>query len=84
MELLENEQILANDSILRTKYESLGEVRQARPAARFAKTPSQIVRPAPRLGEHTVEILLEAEYDKKEIQEFLNGNIARSNTTLND
>ena len=84
MELLENEQILANDSILRTKYESLGEVRQARPAARFAKTPSEIVRPAPRLGEHTVEILLEAEYDKKEIQEFLNGNIARSNTTVSD
>ena len=59
-------------------------MRQARPAARFAKTPSEIVRPAPRLGEHTVEILLEAEYDKKEIQEFLNGNIARSNTTVSD
>ncbi len=84
MELLENEQILANDSILRTKYESLGEVRQARPAARFTKTPSEIVRPAPRLGEHTEEILLQADYSKKEIQEILNGNIAISDITGSD
>ena len=75
MELLENEQILANDSILRTEYESLGEVRQARPAARFAKTSSEIVRPAPRLGEHSEEILLEAGYKKDDIQVFLKKNI---------
>jgi crotonobetainyl-CoA:carnitine CoA-transferase CaiB-like acyl-CoA transferase len=77
MELLKNEQILANDSILRTEYESLGEVRQARPAARFARTPSEIVRPAPRLGEHTEEILLDLEYSKEDIEEFLNKNIPR-------
>jgi crotonobetainyl-CoA:carnitine CoA-transferase CaiB-like acyl-CoA transferase len=37
----------------------LGRVRQARPAARFDRTPSRIRRPAPAIGEHTREILAE-------------------------
>ena len=78
MELLENEQILANDSILRTKYESLGEVRQARPAARFSETPSEIVRPAPRLGEHSEDILFEAGYKMTEIQAFLKEDVVKA------
>jgi crotonobetainyl-CoA:carnitine CoA-transferase CaiB-like acyl-CoA transferase len=78
MELLENEQILANDSILRTEYESLGEVRQARPAAQFTKTPSKIVRPAPRLGEHTEDILFKVGYKKNEIQTFLKEKIVKA------
>ena len=67
----------ANDSILRTKYESLGEVRQARPAARFSETPSEIVRPAPRLGEHSEDILFEAGYKMTEIQAFLKEDIVK-------
>ena len=70
MELLGNEQIISNDSILRTNYEGFGEVRQAKPAARFSETPSEISRPAPKLGEHTLEILSSIEYsdeDKKRL-----------------
>ncbi len=70
MELLGNEQIMSNDSILRTNYEGFGEVRQAKPAARFSETPSEISRPAPKLGEHTLEILSSIEYsdeDKKRL-----------------
>ena len=54
---MDHEQIIANQTILRDKYEEFGEVRQARPAAAFEKTPSQIIRPAPKLGEHGKEIL---------------------------
>ena len=67
MELLDNEQIIANESILRTTYESFGEVRQARPAARFTKTPSEISRPAPKLGEHGIEILKDLGYAEENI-----------------
>ena len=57
MELMQHEQILANDSIWRSQEDGFGEVRQARPAARFEDTPSEIVRPAPKLGQHGREIL---------------------------
>ena len=57
MELMNHEQIIANQTILREKYEGFGEVRQARPAAIFEGTHSKIKRPAPKLGEHSKEIL---------------------------
>ena len=57
MELMDHEQIIANQTILRDKYDGFGEVRQARPAALFEGTPSKIKRPAPKLGEHSKEIL---------------------------
>ena len=47
-------------------YEGFGEVRQARPAATFEKTPSQITRPAPKLGEHGKEILDNLDIDREE------------------
>ncbi len=57
MELMDHEQIIANQTILRENYGGFGEVRQARPAALFERTPSKIKRPAPKLGEHSKEIL---------------------------
>ena len=73
MELMEHEQIIANQTILRNKYEGFGEVRQARPAALFEGTPSKIKRPAPKLGEHSKEILdhlgISEEAQNKMIQE---------------
>ncbi len=57
MELMNHEQIIQNQTILRQDYEGFGEVRQARPAAHFEDTPSEISRPAPKLGEHGEEIL---------------------------
>ena len=37
MELMDHDQILANESINKTSYEGFGEVRQARPAARLTR-----------------------------------------------
>ena len=62
MDLMGHEQVLANESIWIQDYKGFGEVRQARPAARFDKTPSEIARPAPKLGEHGQEILTELGY----------------------
>ena len=73
MELMNHEQIIENQTILRKEYEGFGEVRQARPAAHFEGTPSQISRPAPKHGEHGKEILssigISKEVQKKLIEE---------------
>ncbi len=63
MELMEHEQIRDNASISRATWPGFGEVRQAIPAARFSASPSEIKRPAPRLGEHSREILAGLGYD---------------------
>ena len=64
MELMDHEQIRVNQSIERNHVDGFGEVRQATPAARFSASPSSIQGPAPRLGEHSVEILAELDYDE--------------------
>jgi len=71
MELLGNEQIIANQSVLKLNYEEFGEVRQARPPARFEKTPSELSRPAPKLGEHSKEILLDLGYSEEKISSLI-------------
>ncbi|MGC6471400.1 MAG: CaiB/BaiF CoA transferase family protein [Parvibaculales bacterium] len=70
-ELLQHEQIMANGSIERTVYEAFGEVRQARPAAQFDRTPSEISRPAPKLGEHSREILDRLGYAQEAIDKMV-------------
>ena len=70
-ELLANEQIIASGSIERTEYEGFGEVRQARPAAQFSKTPSEISGPAPKLGEQSSAILKRLGYSDAQIQEMI-------------
>ncbi|MFT5097960.1 MAG: crotonobetainyl-CoA:carnitine CoA-transferase CaiB-like acyl-CoA transferase [Candidatus Azotimanducaceae bacterium] len=75
MELMSHEQINANKSIERTVYEGFGEVRQAVPAARFDVTPSMINGPAPKLGEHSREVLLELGYHQRKCDELLKSEV---------
>ncbi|GHD35835.1 hypothetical protein GCM10007053_23280 [Halioglobus pacificus] len=70
MELMRHEQIIANDSIQRLEFADFGEVRQARPAAQFDKTPASIDRPAPQLGEHTREVLQGLGYSGADISQW--------------
>jgi crotonobetainyl-CoA:carnitine CoA-transferase CaiB-like acyl-CoA transferase len=58
-ELLDDPQVAANGLVADYDQPGLGRIRQARPAARFARTPARIRRPAPAIGEHTREILAE-------------------------
>ena len=70
-ELLENPQIINNKIISEFEQPGVGTVRQARPAARFSKTPAMKPRPAPGLGEHNKQILSEVGFTNDEIDNFL-------------
>jgi crotonobetainyl-CoA:carnitine CoA-transferase CaiB-like acyl-CoA transferase len=52
-------QVVHNGLIETIDQPGLGPIRQARPAARFDRTPAAIQGPAPSIGEHTEAILAE-------------------------
>ena len=66
-QLLEDEQVKANEVIEIHKDTTLGEVRQPRPAARFDRTPAEIRALAPYLGGDNAAILGEIGYSETEI-----------------
>jgi crotonobetainyl-CoA:carnitine CoA-transferase CaiB-like acyl-CoA transferase len=77
-DVLDNAQVINNKVIERMEQPSMGTVRQARPAARFDRTPARIGGPAPRIGEHTDAILAEAGYSAAEIDALKTSRAAKS------
>lgn len=59
-------------------HPSEGKLRQARPPARFSASPASVHRLAPRLGEHTRDVLREAGYGEAEIQALIEGKAVRA------
>ena len=65
--LIEHPQIVANELVRMVDQPGLGEVRQARPAARMSDTPAHTPRAAPLLGEHTDSVLQSLGMTREEI-----------------
>jgi crotonobetainyl-CoA:carnitine CoA-transferase CaiB-like acyl-CoA transferase len=70
-EVITNEQVTARELIAELDHPDIGRVRQAKPAARFDRTPAQIHGPAPRIGEHTEAILAELGLDRTKIDHLI-------------
>ena len=68
--MISHPQIQANESVVEIDHPEAGRLRQARPAARFSKTPAEIRTGGPRLGQHTREILETLGYPRAEIEEL--------------
>jgi len=68
--------LAAVDFFPRAEHPSEGSIRVVRPPVRFGGADCAMRHPAPRLGEHTREILREAGFGEPEIDDLLAGRIA--------
>jgi crotonobetainyl-CoA:carnitine CoA-transferase CaiB-like acyl-CoA transferase len=69
-EVVRHPQVLANEIVVETEHPQAGRLRQARPAARFSRTPAEMRTGGPLLGQHTAEVLEELGYPPEKIEEL--------------
>ena len=70
-EALASELVRAREMVVEVEQPELGPVRLLGHPVKFGRTPADPTRPAPALGEHTEEVLREAGFDQRRIDELL-------------
>jgi len=75
-DLVDDEQVLINDYLVKRRHPDLGEFWYAPTPIEFSKTPVSIRSEAPRVGQHTGEILGELGYTDAQIDDLRRREIA--------
>jgi len=76
-EIIGNEQVVARELIAEFDQPGVGRVRQPKPAARFERSEVEIGGPAPRVGEHSRDVLLELGYSTGDIDRMIADKVVR-------
>jgi len=76
-EIIGNEQVVARELIAEFDQPGVGRVRQPKPAARFERSEVEIGGPAPRVGEHSRDVLLELGYSTGDIERMIADKVVR-------
>ena len=66
-EMIHHPQVAENAIVVEFDHPNVGRIRQAAPAAKFSRTPTNPHAAAPALGQHTAEVLSELGYDEARI-----------------
>ena len=74
-EILENEQIKANELIFQYEHPGLGQIRQPRPGAKFSRSDIRKEAIAPHLGEHTDEVLADLGFSQEAIASLIESGV---------
>jgi crotonobetainyl-CoA:carnitine CoA-transferase CaiB-like acyl-CoA transferase len=80
-QVIRHPQVEALGLVVETGHDKAGRLRQTRAAARFSRTPPEIRRGAPALGEHTAEVLAELGYSEAEIAAFRTEGVVKAGAT---
>ena len=76
-EIIGNEQVVARKLISEFDQPGVGRVRQPKPAARFERNAAEIGGPAPRVGEHSRDVLLDLGYSAGDIDRMIADKVVR-------
>jgi crotonobetainyl-CoA:carnitine CoA-transferase CaiB-like acyl-CoA transferase len=81
-EALEQPQVRAREMVVDIEHPVIGPMRALGMPAKLSESPPSIRRPAPLLGQHTREVLLEAGYGEAEIAEWTAQGIIEHSSAL--
>jgi crotonobetainyl-CoA:carnitine CoA-transferase CaiB-like acyl-CoA transferase len=68
---LVDEHVLARGAVVEMEHPRMGTIRGLAPAARLSESPLSVRTPAPLLGEHTTDVLVDHGYRSEEISSLL-------------
>lgn len=74
-EVMQNHHIQAREMVAEIEHPIIGKMQMLGIPAKLSETPLSIRRPAPWLGQHTVEMLLDAGYSKDKVADLFEGNV---------